>query len=103
MTTEAKYLKVARILQKRIEDGVYKTQAPLPDQKTLADELQVSRLTVKKALDGLQRKGLVYKESGLGTFVLVAWLTYLDQMRLLAILLNLMLNFPMKIFNITSN
>ena len=66
MTAEAKYLKVARILQKRIEDGVYKTQAPLPDQKTLADELQVSRLTVKKALDGLQRKGLVYKESGLG-------------------------------------
>ena len=48
MTAEAKYLKVARILQKRIEDGVYKTQAPLPDQKTLADELQVSRLTVKK-------------------------------------------------------
>lgn len=70
MTTEAKYLKVARILQKRIEDGVYKTQAPLPNQKTLADELQVSRLTVKKALDGLQRKGLVYKESGLGTFVI---------------------------------
>lgn len=70
MTAEAKYLKVARILQKRIEDGAYKTQAPLPDQKTLADELQVSRLTVKKALDGLQRKGLVYKESGLGTFVL---------------------------------
>lgn len=48
MTAEAKYLKVARILQKRIEDGVYKTQTPLPDQKTLADELQVSRLTVKK-------------------------------------------------------
>ena len=29
MTTEAKYLKVARILQKRIEDGVYKTQKSL--------------------------------------------------------------------------
>ena len=65
MTAEAKYLKVARILQKRIEDGVYKPQTPLPDQKTLAEELHVSRLTVKKALDGLQRKGLVYKESGL--------------------------------------
>ena len=70
MTAEAKYLKVARILQKRIEDGMYKPQTPLPDQKTLAEELHVSRLTVKKALDGLQRKGLVYKESGLGTFVL---------------------------------
>lgn len=117
MTAEAKYLKVARILQKRIEDGVYKTQTPLPDQKTLADELQVSRLTVKKALDGLQRKGLVYKESGLGTFVLgpvpiqdkfdspanafSGLAIYLDQMRLLAILLSLTLSFPVKIFNIT--
>ena len=49
MAAEAKYLKVARILQKRIEDGVYKPQTPLPDQKTLAEELHVSRLTVKKA------------------------------------------------------
>lgn len=56
MTAEAKYLKVARILQKRIEDGVYKTQAPLPDQKTLADELQVSRLTVKKSLRWITKK-----------------------------------------------
>ena len=28
-----------------------------------------SRLTVKKAFDGLERQGLVYKQSGLGTFV----------------------------------
>lgn len=67
---EAKYLKVARIIQKRIKDGIYKTQTPLPDQEALAKELGVSRLTVKKALDGLERKGLVYKQSGLGTFVL---------------------------------
>ena len=70
MAAEAKYLKVARILQKRIEDGVYKPQTPLPDQKTLEEEILVSGLPVKNALDCLQRKGLVYKESGLGTFVL---------------------------------
>lgn len=29
----------------------------------------MSRLTVKKALDGLERQGKVYKQSGLGTFV----------------------------------
>ena len=46
MITEAKYLKVARILQKRIEDGIYKPQTPLPDQKTLAEELHV-RLLLK--------------------------------------------------------
>lgn len=66
----AKYLKVARIIEKRIKDGSYKPQDPIPDQEALAKELGVSRLTVKKALDGLERKGLLYKQSGLGTFVL---------------------------------
>lgn len=67
---EAKYLKVARLIQERIKDGTYQQQDPLPDQEALAKEFGVSRLTVKKALDGLERKGLVYKQSGLGTFVL---------------------------------
>lgn len=68
--TQAKYLKIARIIKNRIQDGTYAAHSPLPDQEALAQELGVSRLTVKKALDGLERKGLVYKESGLGTFVL---------------------------------
>lgn len=68
--TEAKYLKIARIIYDRIKDGTYKVQEPLPDQEALAQELGVSRLTVKKALDGLERKGLLYKQSGLGTFIL---------------------------------
>lgn len=35
MTAEAKYLKVARILQKRIEDGIYKPQTPFLTKKHL--------------------------------------------------------------------
>ncbi|TSO26230.1 GntR family transcriptional regulator [Lactobacillus sp. LL6] len=67
--TQAKYLEVAKIITDRIDNGTYKTRQPLPDQETLAKELGVSRLTVKKALDGLERQGRVYKQSGLGTFV----------------------------------
>ncbi|EEJ72245.1 UbiC transcription regulator-associated domain protein [Lactobacillus ultunensis DSM 16047] len=66
---KAKYLEVASELKKRIEDGVYSKQEPLPDQEAFAKEFNVSRLTVKKAFDGLERQGLVYKQSGLGTFV----------------------------------
>lgn len=66
---KAKYLEVAEIIHDRIDDGTYQARQPLPDQETLAKEFGVSRLTVKKALDGLERKGLVYKQSGLGTFV----------------------------------
>ena len=66
---KAKYLEVASELKKRIENGVYSKQEPLPDQEAFAKEFDVSRLTVKKAFDGLERQGLVYKQSGLGTFV----------------------------------
>lgn len=66
---KAKYLEVADELKKRIENGVYSRQEPLPDQEAFAEEFNVSRLTVKKAFDGLERQGLVYKQSGLGTFV----------------------------------
>lgn len=67
---QAKYLEVAKIITDRIDKGTYQKQQPIPDQETLARELGVSRLTVKKALDGLERQGRVYKQSGLGTFVL---------------------------------
>ena len=67
--THAKYLEIAKIISQRINDGTYTSRLPLPDQETLAKEFGVSRLTVKKALDGLERQGLVYKQSGLGTFV----------------------------------
>lgn len=66
---KAKYLEVAKIITERIKNGTYKESHPLPDQESLAEELGVSRLTVKKALDGLERKGLIYKQSGLGTFI----------------------------------
>lgn len=66
---QAKYIEIAEKISQRIKDKIYKPRSPLPDQETLAKEFGVSRLTVKKALDGLERKGLVYKQSGLGTFV----------------------------------
>lgn len=66
--TMSKYLEVANEIKKRIQNGTYAKQSPLPDQGAFAKEFDVSRLTVKKALDGLERQGLVYKQSGLGTF-----------------------------------
>ena len=56
---KAKYLEVANELRKRIKQGIYNKQEPLPDQETFAHEFDVSRLTVKKAFDGLEREGLV--------------------------------------------
>lgn len=64
-----KYQIVADAIRKRIENGTYKVNELIPDQNALAQEFHVNRLTVKKALDGLAAEGLIYKQSGLGTYV----------------------------------
>lgn len=65
-----KYLQIACIIEQRIKTGIYLPQTFIPDQEALAQELNVSRLTVKKAIDRLERLGYVYKRSGYGTIVL---------------------------------
>ena len=60
--TKAKYVEVAQEIEEKIKNGRYKKQTALPDQETLAQEYNVSRLTIQKALDGLDRKGIVYKQ-----------------------------------------
>lgn len=65
-----KYLQVAQVIEQRINTGVYPPRTFIPDQEALAQELNVSRLTVKKAIDRLERLGYVYKRSGYGTIVL---------------------------------
>ncbi|WP_057828692.1 GntR family transcriptional regulator [Liquorilactobacillus cacaonum] len=67
---KSKYLVIADEIKKRILEGVYPARELMPDQNSLAKEFQVSRMTVKKSLDRLASSGLIYKQSGLGTFVL---------------------------------
>ena len=65
-----KYEAVAEKIKKRIFDGTYQPRTLLPNQLELADEFNVSKITVKRALDYLESIGLLYKQSGLGTYVL---------------------------------
>lgn len=65
-----KYEQVAEEIRKRIRDGIYKPQTAIPDQNTLAKEFGVSRMTIKKSLDGLSMAGLIYTRRGDGTYVL---------------------------------
>lgn len=41
----------------------------LPAERELADELKVNRMTVRRALDEMERDGLIYRVQGSGTFV----------------------------------
>jgi GntR family transcriptional regulator len=65
-----KYELIADIIKKRIINGNYQPNQLLPKQETIAKEFHVSRMTIKKAFDILAIEGLIYKQSGLGTYVM---------------------------------
>ncbi|WP_326826723.1 GntR family transcriptional regulator [Streptosporangium sp. NBC_01639] len=59
-------------LRRHLVDLVIGELAPheqLPTERSLAEEFSVSRLTVRRVLDQLERDGRVYRVQGSGTFV----------------------------------
>ncbi|MBN9605662.1 MAG: GntR family transcriptional regulator [Actinomycetales bacterium] len=50
-------------------DGGLGPHEKLPTERELADEFEISRLTVRRALDQLEHDGVVYRVQGAGTFV----------------------------------
>lgn len=52
-----------------IVDGQLRPHEKLPTERELAGELAVSRLTVRRVLDNLERERRVYRVQGAGTFV----------------------------------
>lgn len=64
-----KYVIVANRLRQQILEKEYKINEQLPQETSIAKSLNVSRITVRKALDILVNEGLIYRIQGSGTFV----------------------------------
>ena len=64
-----KYLSIAESIEEQIRSNTYLPNQKLPSEKELADHYQVSRQTIRNALDFLNSRGLIYSEQGRGTFV----------------------------------
>lgn len=64
-----KYEQIALDLQDKILSGKYKENEQLPLEKEMCEHYNVSRITIKKAVDKLVMSGLVIKRRGSGTFV----------------------------------
>ena len=52
-----------------IEQGVYQPGSPLPSETDLAEQLEVSRATLREALRTLEDRQLIIRRHGRGTFV----------------------------------
>lgn len=56
--------------EQKIKNGQLKPDDRLPTEMEMAELFGVSRITTKRALDEMQREGLVYRKKGQGSFVL---------------------------------
>ncbi len=63
------YRQLQRALRDAIKTKVLSPDDALPAERDLAEEFAVSRITVRKALDGLVNEGLLTRRQGAGTFV----------------------------------
>ena len=64
-----KYFQLASILRQQIEEGVWEPRTPIPSERQLEIQYNVSRTTIRQAIDYLERQGYLYREHGRGTFV----------------------------------
>lgn len=63
------YLQLQRVLRSAIENLILAPDEALPPERDLAEAYNVSRVTVRKALDGLVHARLLTRRQGAGTFV----------------------------------
>ena len=63
------YQQLQRALRGAIENGIIGPDDALPPERDLAEMLNVSRITVRKAIDELVEDGLLIRKQGSGTFV----------------------------------
>lgn len=66
---EPLYKQLQRKLRNAIDDQMLVADELLPAERDMATEFSVSRITVRKALEGLVNEGLLTRRQGAGTFV----------------------------------
>ena len=63
------YQQLQRGLREAIEKWILGPDDALPSERQLAEDLRISRITVRKAIDGLAAEGLLVSRQGSGNFV----------------------------------
>jgi GntR family transcriptional regulator len=71
-----RYHTIAEQLRGRIRDGELRAGAPLDNQRKLARSFGVTLMTLRQALEVLERENLIVRRHGLGTFVAAPSIDY---------------------------
>ncbi len=68
-STLPKYQQLSRAIEHAIDQGALPKGDALPPERSIAEDMAVSRITVRKAIDGLVENGLLARRQGAGTFI----------------------------------
>ncbi|QEA33182.1 GntR family transcriptional regulator [Leuconostoc carnosum] len=64
-----RYIQIHNQIKSRVEAGEWQAQERLPAERELADEFDVSRMTLRQAIQTLVDEGLLERKVGSGTYV----------------------------------
>lgn len=64
-----RHTQISQWLRSEIEKGRFKPEEKLPSENELAKKFDVSRVTIRRALQSLENDALIYRCQGLGSFV----------------------------------
>src|SRR5688572_941729 len=71
-----RYHRIAEALREQIRQGEFLAGASLPNQRKLAKTFGVALMTLRQALELLEREHLIVRRHGLGTFVAAPSIDY---------------------------
>ncbi|MBX2999328.1 MAG: GntR family transcriptional regulator [Caldilineaceae bacterium] len=64
-----RYIQVEAALRTLLETGGYRPGDKLPPEPSLAQQMEVSRATLREALRSFEQQGIISRRQGMGTFV----------------------------------
>lgn len=63
------YVQLADIMKNEINVGSWRKGEKIPTEKELSEKFRVSRVTIRKALENLEKESLLIRQQGKGTYV----------------------------------
>jgi GntR family transcriptional regulator len=63
------YYQLKQVILERIKSGEWLPNMPISSERELSEIFEVSRMTVRQAINELENEGILYRERGRGTFV----------------------------------
>ena len=63
------YYQIEESIKRQIEEGEFHPHDILPSEREYAEKLEISRMTVRQAINNLVNTGYLYRQKGRGTFV----------------------------------